>query len=211
MRLSNSHSWKVVEPRLKIQSLDFGEKQCNISPNQSTSTCLKLMQIPLIKGFCFLKNVYFKEAFILSSSSYSIFQLLFWGFVLLLNHNVEELLRQAWFQMMLIPDSSIYLFFWHIYCTLLKCIGGWRFRSKKDKEFAIKLLILHGNIKFQTVSKIYTTRSKQLKAKLNIYFLNLQFKKVIQIYNMLQFYYFSLLRQIMEKEKNQINKKKYIV
>lgn len=85
-----------------------------------------------------------------------------------LNHNVEVLLRKSGFQMMLVPESSIYLFFQHIYCTL-KCIEGWRFRDEEDKELPFKLLVLQGEIKFQTASKIYTTQPKQHMGKLNIY------------------------------------------
>lgn len=77
MRLSNSHSQKLVEPRRKIQSLDFGKKQYNISPNQPMSTYLKLKQVPPVKGFCFLKNVHFRgiylELFILSYFLASVF------------------------------------------------------------------------------------------------------------------------------------------
>lgn len=49
---------------------------------------------------------------------------------------------------MLVPDSYIYLFFQHIYCMLLQCIGVWRFRDE-DKEPIIQFLRPYGEIKFQ--------------------------------------------------------------
>lgn len=74
VRLNNSHSQE--SGGAKTQTLPnfrawILKKTYNVSPNQKISICLKLKQIPLIKGLCFLKNIHF-GGFIMNSSSYPV-------------------------------------------------------------------------------------------------------------------------------------------